>query len=80
MLRSEWSVVRVVDSHAESVLNAMADEGYDVMSLIPRDKSDDIGAPSITIIARKQYEENTNQVSVNQEGPAPSGCQVVLTL
>lgn len=69
MRRSEWSVIRIVDAYAEDALNEFARNGFDIISIIPRDKSDEIGAPSVTIIARREYEE-VQEADANQAGPA----------
>lgn len=80
MRRSEWSVIRVVDAYAEDALNAFSHEGFDVITIIPREKSDEIGAPSLTIVARREYEEVQEAQGIDKAGPEATGCQVALTL
>lgn len=52
----EWESYQVIDRDIGSVLTELEARGYEIISLIPREKSEAIGLPYVTVIARKVIE------------------------
>ena len=53
MQKVSWVVSSVPDHLAQMVLNQHSASGYEVVTIISRDKSDTIGVPHVTIISRR---------------------------
>lgn len=66
-MKQKWLVTQVFDGMLESYLNECEDNGYDIISITPRPKTDRFGVEHFCVVARLKDSDQAEYDSIFSE-------------